>query len=403
MKRYLSLLCVAASALLLASCNTRVEGSAAVKQAVNVAVQPVTRGNIAQTLTVASAFRAFQEIEVHAKVAGYVKKIYVDVGDRVKTGQLLTVLEVPELEDEIQQNDAEVKRDEEEINRAKAEITRAQAAYEAAHLASTRLNGVLKARPTLVAQQDVDDATGRDRVAEAQVATAQASLAAANEQLDAAKAARSKTATLVAYSQITAPFSGVITHRYADTGAMIQAGTSSQSQAMPVVTLSENSRLRLVIPVPESAVARIHVGGPVDLAVDALHKTIVGKVSRFSDRLDTDTRTMHVEVDVDNPNLEIVPGMYAIASIVLDSANDVVLAPIDAVDRGDDGAQALVVNANHQIEARKLKLGIESGDKVEVLSGLAPGDLAVVGSRAQLKPGMQVNTKQVAPADAEGK
>ncbi|HEX4346571.1 MAG TPA: efflux RND transporter periplasmic adaptor subunit, partial [Vicinamibacterales bacterium] len=341
-----------AAAAMAGGCARGSDGAAAVKDPPTVAVARIRRGDIAQTLGVAAAFRPFQEIEVHAKVAGYLKRINVDVGDRVKAGQLLAVLEVPELEDQAQQDDAEVKRAEEEINRAKADVERAQAAYEAVHLASTRLSGVRTARPTLVAQQDVDEATGRDRVSEAQVATAKASLAAADQQLDVAKAARKKTTTLEAYSQITAPFDGVITHRYADTGAMIQAGTSSQTQAMPVVTLSENSLLRLVIPVPESAVARIHVGSTVSLQVDAIHKTLTGTISRFSDRLDTDTRTMHVEVDVKNRTLELVPGMYANASIVLDEARNVVVAPVDAIDRNEAGGQALVVNAAHQIEAR---------------------------------------------------
>ena len=201
------------------------------------------------------------------------KSICVDVGDRVKAGQLLAVLEIPELQDEIQQDEASVKRANEEINRAQADLERAESAHEVAHLAATRLAGVLKVRPNLVAQQDIDEATGRDRVAEAQVSTAKAALAAAKEQLEVAKATQGKTQTLFDYARITAPFAGVITHRYADTGAMIQAGTSSQTQAMPIVRLSQNDRLRLVIPVPESAVSRIHVGNDVAVAVQSLHKT----------------------------------------------------------------------------------------------------------------------------------
>ncbi len=110
-----------------------------------------------------------------------------------------------------------------------------------------------------------------------------------------------RTQTLVAYSRITAPFAGVVTYRYADTGAMIQAGTSSQTQTMPLVKLSENRLLRLVIPVPESAVPRVRLGAPVRRAVQSLKRTFPGKVARFADRLDTDTRTMRVEVDVPNP------------------------------------------------------------------------------------------------------
>jgi RND family efflux transporter MFP subunit len=366
-----------------------------------VAVARAVRGDIAQSLTIAAEFRPFQEIEVHAKVAGYLKSIRVDVGDRVTAGQLLAVLEIPELQDEIRQDEASVKRATEEINRAQADVERAQSAHEVAHLGSIRLAGVMKTRPNLVAQQDIDEALGRDRVAEAQVSTAQAALAAAKEQLEIAKAAQSRTRTLFDYTRIAAPFAGVITHRYADIGAMIQAGTSSQTQAMPIVRLSQNDRLRLVMPVPESAVSRIHVGAPVAVAVQSLRKTVSGKVARFAERLDMETRTMRVEVDVLNAKLELVPGMYADATLVLDEAKGVLVAPVQAIDRTESGSRVLVVSRDGKVEARDVSLGLESADRVEVTRGLNADDLVVIGSRAQLKPGAVVAPKLMAPA-AEG-
>jgi RND family efflux transporter MFP subunit len=370
----------------------------AAANAPTVAAAKISRGDIAQVLTIAAEFRPFQEIEVHAKVAGFVKSISVDVGDRVRAGQLLAVLEVPELQDEIRQDEAAVKRAGEEINRAQADLERTRSAHDVAHLAADRLANVMKARPNLVAQQDIDEASGRDRVAEAQVSTAQAALAAAREQLEIAKAAGSKTQTLFDYSRITAPFAGVITHRYADTGAMIQAGTSSQTQAMPIVRLSENDRLRLVIPVPESAVSRIHIGQPVEVAVQSLHKTVTGTVARFADRLDTATRTMHVEVDVQNATAGLVPGMYADASLPLEQVTGVVVAPVQAVDRSEKGARVLAIGPGGALESRAVTLGLEADDRVEVKSGLSDGDVVVVGSRAQLKPGTVVTPKLTAPA-----
>jgi len=363
-----------------------------------VAAVKISRGDIAQVLTIAAEFRPFQEIEVHAKVAGFLKSISVDVGDRVRAGQLLAVIEVPELQDEIRQDDAAVKRAAEEINRAQADLERARSAHDVAHLAADRLTNVMKVRPNLVAQQDIDEASGRDRVAEAQVATAQASLASARDQLEIAKAAGSKTHTLFDYARITAPFAGVITHRYADTGAMIQTGTSSQTQSMPVVRLSENDRLRLVIPVPESAVSRIHLGQHVDVTVQSLHRTVSGTVARFANRLDTDTRTMRVEVDVQNANLELVPGMYADASLSLDQVSGVVIAPVQAVDRSETGARVLAVGRDGRLESRAVTLGLETDDRIEVKKGLSEGDVVVVGSRAQLKPGTMVTPKLAAPA-----
>jgi RND family efflux transporter MFP subunit len=363
-----------------------------------VAVAAASRGDVAEVLTMAAEFRPYQEIDLHAKVAGYVKSIAVDVGDRVKPGQLIAELEVPELQDELQQDAAAVTRAQEEVNRATADLARAESAHDAAHLASARLAGVSRTRPTLIAQQDLDEASSRDRVGEAQVATARAAIASANGQLGIARANQAKTRTLAGYTRITAPFAGVITHRYADTGAMIQAGTSSQTQTMPLVKLSENRLLRLIIAVPESAVPRIRDNQPVTVRVPAIGRTFPGSVARAADRLDADTRTMRVEVDVANPSLELVPGMYAQASIALREAKNAVTIPVQSVDRVEGRTRVLVVTASHVIEPRDVTLGLESADRVAVTSGLAEGDLVVVANRAQLKPGMTVTPRPVAAA-----
>jgi RND family efflux transporter MFP subunit len=384
-----------------AACSGSHAATPAASGAMVVAVAPAARTDLSQTLTLAAEFKAYQEIDVHAKVAGYVKAIYVDVGDRVKSGQLLAMLEVPELRDELQQNEAGVKRSSEEIKRAQADLQRAESSHEVAHLGASRLSGVIKERPNLVAQQDVDDATGKDRMAEAQVATAKAALAAAEQQLEVSKATASRTRTLSAYTRITAPFDGVITHRYADTGAMIQAGTSSQTQSMPVVRLSENDRLRLIIPVPESAVSHVRLGEQVDVRVDAVGRTIPGQIARFSGRLNADTRTMETEVDVPNKDLTLVPGMYANATIALDRTAGALTVPVQALDRVDDNTSVVIVKAGH-VERRQVTVGMELPDRVEIRSGLAQGDLVVVGNRGALRPGMPV-TPKVQMATAQGK
>src|SRR5215831_2362308 len=192
---------------------------------VNVAVSKVVREDLSQGLRIAAEFRPFQEIDVHAKVAGYVKHIDVDVGDRVKKGQTLAVLEVPELQDELNQAAASMRQSEQEVDQAQHELRRAQADYTVAHLTYTRLEGVMKTRPELIAQQDVDDAQGKDEAAEAQVEGAKAGLAAAQELLHGDSANRERVQALFNYTKITAPFEGVVTRRYADTGAMLAAGT----------------------------------------------------------------------------------------------------------------------------------------------------------------------------------
>jgi RND family efflux transporter MFP subunit len=319
----------------------------------------------------------------------------VDVGDRVRAGQLLATLEIPELHDEVIQAEAAARQSEEEIHREQAELERSQSAHEVAHLAYSRLAEVLKSQPNLVAQQDIDDAQGRDRVAEAQVSTAKASLAAARQQLEVSQANQDRLRTLFAYARITAPFAGVITKRYADTGSMIQAGTSSQTQAMPLVRLSQNDLLRLIIPVPESAVPKVHLGSPVQVRVPSIGKTFPGTVARFTDRVDAETRTMHTEVDVSNPHMELVPGMYSYTTLGLEKKENALAVPVQAVIRGNDKATVYVAGADNKIEERTVQLGIETADLVEILSGLQPNDLVVVGSRSQLRPGQVIQPKIV--------
>jgi RND family efflux transporter MFP subunit len=367
-----------------------------------VAVATVTREDLAQRLTVAAEFRPYQEIDVYSKVSGYLRSIAVDVGDHVRQGQLLAVLEVPELRDELQQDEASVMRATEEINRAQADLERAESAHEMAHLGSTRLESAGRARPNLIARQDLDEALGRDRMAEAQVSTAKAALASARQQQAIAKAARAKTQTLFAYARIAAPFAGVITRRYADTGAMIQAGTSSQTQTLPLVKLSQNTMLRLVLQVPESAVGRIHDREPVEVRVDSIGKTYPGTLTRLSERLDTDTRSMHVEVDVANPTLALVPGMFAQASITLDQAKQALVVPLQAIDRVNGQPRVVVVKADRTIEPRDVGLGLETADRVAVTSGLAAGDLVVIGNRGHLKPGTAVSPKVQGVAAPQG-
>jgi len=154
--------------------------------------------------------------------------------------------------DDMRRASAALDRSHAEVARAKDEQQRAESAHELAHLSFQRLSGVAAKRPGLIAQQEIDDARTKDLVAEAQVSAAKSALAAASQQVAVNKAEKEKVRTLLDYTRVTAPFAGVITRRYADTGSMIQAGTASQTQAMPVVRLSENSKLRLILPVPES-------------------------------------------------------------------------------------------------------------------------------------------------------
>ena len=363
---------------------------------VPAAVARVERRTIANTLTISGEFKPFQDVDVHAKVAGYIKVINVDVGDHVKEGQTLAVLEVPELAAQLAGTDAAVRRSKEEIRRAQSDIERAQSAHSAAHSAYSRLKQAADSRAGLVAQQELDESQAKDLEAEAQVASTQAELSAAQQQLQVAEANQRQYTALSDYSRIVAPFAGVVTARYADTGALVAAGTSSSTQAIAVVRLAQISKLRLVLPIPESLAGQIHLGDPVKVHVQALNQDIEGKVSRFADSLDLQTRTMETEIDFENRDGHLIPGMYAETRLSMREKKNALTVPLEAVTRNGDDATVLAVNAQNILEERHVKLGLEDNARVEVLSGLSDQDRVVIGNRSEFRNGQKIQPKDFA-------
>lgn len=374
-------------ALMAAGCGRAPETVAANPQ-ITVPVVKVEREDLAHGLEVAAEFRPVQEIELHAKVSGYLKSIPVDVGDRVQAGQTLAVLEAPEMAQDAAQAEAALRRSVSDAARAKAEVQRAEAAYKLRKLSYERISEVVKTRPRLVAQQELDDARGRYEEAEGQLAAAKAALAATEEQIGALKAAKERVATMAQYLRITAPFAGVITRRQGDPGAMIQAGTSSHTQALPVVRLSKIDRLRLVLPVPEAAVGKVRIGAPVEVRVDSLNRVIQGRVARTSQRLETATRTMETEVDIPNPDMALLPGMYGYAKLQLEGKSGALAVPVQAVRNG-----MVQVVKDGVIENRRLTAGLETPEMVEALSGVAEGEYVVLGSHVEKAKGAAILMK----------
>jgi RND family efflux transporter MFP subunit len=202
------------------------------------------------------------------------------------------------------------------------------------------------------------------------------------------------------YTHITAPFTGVITKRYNDPGALIQAGTSTGT--LPVVRLSQNDKLRVVFPVSISFVSAIKVGDPVEIRIPLADRTITGTVARFSRKVETATRTMDTEVDVPNKDLTLIPGIYAVAVLRTDHHENALMVPIEAVVREKNSATVFVINREHKIEERQVKIGLETSDRIEILSGVSENELVMTSSRAQVKPGEIVEAKVMEPAKPAG-
>jgi RND family efflux transporter MFP subunit len=331
----------------------------------SVAVATVKREDLFNEVEIPAEFRPYIEAELNAKVSGYLQTINIDFGDVVKSNQLLAVLEVPELKAELEASIAAQRR--------------AEADYTNAHLIYTRLVGVNKEHPDLVAQQDIDNAQAKDSITLAAVASAKADM--------------EKYQTLFGYTQITAPFDGVVTWRSADPGALIQAGTSSDTQARPVVRVSDNYLLRLDFPVSVKYVKDVKLGAPVTVRVESLgNRTFTGKVTRFTDQVSDATRTMITETEVKNPDLEIVPGMYATVMLQVEKRSEALSIPTEAV-ASARRSTVDVVNQENQIEERVVTLGLETPNRYEVTAGLKEGERVVVGSQSQLHAGDKVEIK----------
>jgi len=377
--------------IVLCGCNRSAEQPAGSTNPIAPVVS-ASRATLANTLTVAGEFIPYQEVELHAKVAGYIRRINVDIGDRVKQGQVLAVLDVPELQAQVQGAQAGVRQSQAEILQATNEVVRDEANYAALHAAAVRLQQASDARPGLIAQQELDDAHAKDHAAAAQVDAAKSALNAMQQQLGVSQAQQQQVSTMEDYSRIVAPFTGVVTWRYADTGALIQAGTSNSGSA-PVVKIAEVSTLRLRLPVPETIALFVRDGDSATIRIDALGRTITGKVTRSTGALDSSTRSMQVEVDVPNAEGSLTPGMYAQVMLNVKRSGDALVVPIQAIDTSGPQPILLVVNAQSRVEKRMVQTGIATANRIEVLSGLREGEQVIVANQSSFQPSELVTAK----------
>jgi RND family efflux transporter MFP subunit len=359
----------------------------------SAAVVEVSRGTISHVLNLAGQFQPYQVVDVHAKVSGYIRHIYVDIGDKVHVGETLAILEVPELNAQLKGTVSEFARSNDEITRAQHEVARAESEHSAVHADYARLMQAAKEQPGLIAQQELDNAQSKDLSTEAQIDAAKAALSAARQGADVADANRERVQDLNDYTHVTAPLNGVILWRYADTGALIQAGTSSDTQSMPVVKLSQSDLLRLRVPVPEDAVRYVHVGQNMQVHVDAVDRSLTGMVVRFTRNVSLDTRTMETEIDVPNKDLSLTPGMYANTELQLDHREDVLTIPVQAVVKDGSRQTVLVVDGQNRVQQRTIQTGIQASELVEVTDGLKDGERVIVGGQSKYQVGETVTPK----------
>jgi RND family efflux transporter MFP subunit len=353
-------------------------------------VAAVEKGSVSHVLALAGQFQPYQVVDVHPKVSGFIRSIKVDIGDRIRQGQTLAILEVPELQAQLEGTVAQVSRSKDEITRAQHEVAAAEAEYAALHADNNRLQQASKAQPGLIAEQELDDARSKDLSAAAKVDAAKAALSAAQGGADVARADNRRVGAMASYTNVVAPFSGVVTWRYADTGALIQSGTGSNNQALPIVKLAQSDLLRLRMPVPEDAVRYVKAGNNMQVRVDALNRSFTGKVVRFTRSINFETRTMETEVDVENKDLSIDPGMYANTQLLLNHANDVLTIPVEALVLRGNGHTVYAVDSSNHVRQQPVEIGLEGSQLVEIKSGLSLGDRVIVGGQSKYQDGERI-------------
>jgi RND family efflux transporter MFP subunit len=404
-KRFVSVLAAGGAwcaALGIASCHSSNPGEAKAATVPTAQVAVAQRGDISQILTLAGQFQPYQEVDVHPKVSGYMKKINVDIGDIVHQGETLAILEVPELRAQLQGTVFQLKQSQEEITRAQHEVKSAEALEYALHAESERLKQAAATRPGLIAQQELDDAQAKDLNSQAQVDAAKSALAAAQQHAEAARADNQRVQALESYTIVTAPIAGVVVWRYADTGALIQGGTNSNDSTLPIVRISQSALLRLRIPVPENDVKFVHIGDTLQVRVDAINRSFDGKVVRFTRNVNFETRTMETEVDVENKNLSIDPGMYANTALQLAHDRNVVTIPVDAVVlNAQQQPTVYVLDAANHVHIRAVKLGIEGSKLAEIDQGVSQGDRVILGGQEKYREDEEVSPMVTAEPASE--
>jgi RND family efflux transporter MFP subunit len=383
-------LMTASSACILTSCKSAAPPQVEIPIVPVALVSPATLQN---NVVLSAEFQPFQDVDVMAKVAGYVRTIGVDIGTHVKTGDVLAVLEVPEIQDELQKAKAGVAAAQANVVTAQAGVQRAEAGANIAHLSFQRINDVATKNKGLVPRQEVDVAQARDAEGVAQLASAKSSLQAAIESKSAADSEYARAGAMMQYATIRAPFSGIVTKRYANTGAMIQAGISSQTQAMPVVRLAQYNVLRLTLPVPVTSAADIKDGQSVDVTVTSPGRALTGKISRFAGSVQMSTRTMDAQVDVPNADGTLLPGMYAEVHLHLADRPNVMSVPLDAVDGLGTAVEQAYVVRDDVVRVVTVTTGLQTATRLEVLTGLKAGDQVIVGRHTGLSEGEKVQPR----------
>ena len=353
------------------------------------------RGEIHRFVTLPGSIKANQQAKLYAKVPGYLKSIKVDIGDTVKAGQLIAVIEVPELSADMVRVKAALARSEAELQQAMTIVTKAKVEVEASQLDFDRTSKARKTSPDLITPQALDDARARNQTAKASLAEVQAGEALAKARVGETRAEIKRIEALLAFAQVQAPFSGTITERFVDAGAFIPSATSgSSARNAAIVTLMDFDTVRATVGVPEKDASLVQVGQPVKLTVAGMGaKEFSGTVSRQSFALDEATRSLEVEADLPNAQKELRPGMYATLKVGVEKHTGVLLVPTGAL-LVEKVTSSVFLLVDGKAKKTTVTTGFNDGSSVEIVSGLKGDEKVLVFGSSVPTDGQQVNATE---------
>ncbi len=339
-------------------------------------VQPVhvihaERGKSSSDLTLPGMIQAFSQSPVYARVDGYVRTWYVDIGAHVTKGQLLAEIDAPEVD--------------QQLNQARAMLNQAQTSLALAKVTAPRYQELIKTNS--VSQQEVDQNNQN--------------LAAQEANVQAATAAVGRLEQMQSYEKIVAPFDGVITERKTDFGDLVNAGNAGVGREL--FRISQNNVVRVFVTVPEEFSTQVKPGTRASMDVISLpNRHFAASVTRTADSIDITSRTLTVELDVPNPSGELLSGAYANVHFQLPLNVVPLVLPSSTILFQSDGPQVGIVNGRNQVELRKVTLGHDFGDTIEIMAGVRSADAVVANPPDSLTNGMRVAVESASTTTQKG-
>ncbi|HYL73793.1 MAG TPA: efflux RND transporter periplasmic adaptor subunit [Bryobacteraceae bacterium] len=331
------------------------------------------------------------EAPIYARADGYLRKLYVDIGDRVKVGQALADIETPELDQQLQQARASVDQAKAALKQSEAAVAQARANLALAKVTLERWRQLVSAG--VMAKQDGDEKQAAFDARQADLEAALANVAAAQSNIRVNESNVKRLAELTGFGQVTAPFDGIITVRNTTTGTLISAGTNSPNREL--LREAQIDVLRIFISVPQTNVAAIQVKMAADVTVQELpNRVFHGFVARTANALDATSRTLRTEVHVQNPDHTLLPGMYGQVKFSSARRNAPPLIPGDTLLIRSNGMLVALLGPDRKVHFQKIEVGRDYGHEIEVLSGLAEGQVVIVNPTDEIKEGVVVQPRK---------